>query len=54
LFSSFISSPYCQDLTTEHTEKIVNIDGLVKSPKTPSPLMGEGWGEGEKGFISND
>ena len=25
----------------------VNIDGLVKSHKTPSPLMGEGRGEGE-------
>ena len=23
------------------------LDGFVKSPKTPSPLMGEGWGEGE-------
>jgi hypothetical protein len=22
-------------------------DGLVNGPKTPSPLMGEGWGEGE-------
>jgi hypothetical protein len=24
------------------------IDGLVRSPKTPSPLMGEGGGEGDK------
>ncbi len=23
------------------------IDGFVKSRKTPSPSMGEGWGEGE-------
>jgi hypothetical protein len=23
-------------------------DGFVKSPKTPSPLMGEGGGEGDK------
>jgi hypothetical protein len=22
-------------------------NSLVKSPKAPSPLMGEGWGEGE-------
>jgi hypothetical protein len=22
-------------------------DGFVKSPKTPSPLTGEGWGEGK-------
>jgi len=25
----------------------INIDELVKSRKTPSPSMGEGWGEGE-------
>ena len=37
----------------EYKNEIVNIDALVKSPKTPSPLTGEGWGEGEKGFISN-
>ncbi|MCD6152910.1 MAG: hypothetical protein J7J07_03240 [Syntrophobacterales bacterium] len=29
----------------------VNLDGLVKSPKTPSPLMGEGRGEGENTAI---
>jgi hypothetical protein len=29
-----------------------NLDGLVKSPKTPSPLTGEGWGEGELNGIS--
>jgi hypothetical protein len=28
-------------------------DGVVKSPITPSTLTGEGWGEGEKGFILN-
>ncbi len=27
--------------------EIVKNDTLVKSPKTPSPLTGEGWGEGE-------
>jgi len=31
---------------------IVNIDGFVKSQKTPSPLKGEGWGEGEEIGIS--
>jgi N utilization substance protein B len=25
----------------------LNLDGFVKSRKTPSPSMGEGWGEGE-------
>ena len=29
-----------------------NFDGLVKSQKTPSPLTGEGWGEGEKSDVS--
>jgi hypothetical protein len=29
----------------------INFDGLVKSRKNPSPSMGEGWGEGEKGCI---
>ncbi len=33
--------------------ELIKLDGLVKSPKKPSPLTGEGWGEGEKGFISN-
>jgi hypothetical protein len=31
---------------------IVKLDGLVKSRQNPSPSMGEGWGEGEKGSIS--
>jgi len=25
----------------------IKLDGFVKSRKTPSPSMGEGWGEGE-------
>ncbi|HCX89869.1 MAG: hypothetical protein COW04_10195 [Deltaproteobacteria bacterium CG12_big_fil_rev_8_21_14_0_65_43_10] len=29
------------------------LDGFVKSRKNPSPLMGEGWGEGEKGSNSS-
>jgi hypothetical protein len=29
------------------------IDGFVKSQKTPSPLMGEGRGEGENNAISS-
>ena len=32
--------------------KVPKIDGLVKRRKNPSPSMGEGWGEGEKGNIS--
>ena len=30
----------------------VSLDGVVKSPKTTSPLMGEGWSEGENSAIS--
>ena len=30
----------------------IYLDGFVKSPKTPSPLMGEGRGEGEYSAIS--
>ncbi|MCD6152512.1 MAG: hypothetical protein J7J07_01190, partial [Syntrophobacterales bacterium] len=31
----------------------VNLDTFVKSPKIPSPLMGEGRGEGEYSAISS-
>jgi len=34
------------------TSEIMNIDSFVKSQKTPSPLMGEGRGEGENTAIS--
>jgi len=32
---------------------VIIVDALVKSPKTPSPLMGEGRGEGENTAISS-
>ncbi|MEW6327044.1 MAG: tetratricopeptide repeat protein [Thermodesulfobacteriota bacterium] len=35
-------------LAKKFLEEMVKIDGSVKSPKPPSPLTGEGWGEGEK------
>jgi hypothetical protein len=33
-------------------EIAVKIDEVVKSPKTPSPSTGEGWGEGGKKAIT--
>jgi len=30
-----------------HGISLVKLDGFVKNRKTPSPSMGEGWGEGE-------
>jgi cellulose synthase/poly-beta-1,6-N-acetylglucosamine synthase-like glycosyltransferase len=44
------------DKCTDKTEEIIrsfHYDNLGKSPKTPSPLTGEGWGEGEYNWISD-
>jgi len=29
---------------------LINLDGFVRIRKNPSPLMGEGWGEGDAPF----
>ena len=41
------------NLTTKNTKKETKLIGFAKSQNAPSPLMGEGWGEGANSNISN-
>ena len=41
------------NITTKNMKKETKLIGFAKSQNAPSPLMGEGWGEGANSNISN-